>query len=237
MGSELHDKAILVVDDDVNLCQVIDAVFSQEGAQVYQAHDGRIGLKHFYDHRPDLVLLDIRMPDMSGWEVLRQIRLLADIPVIMLTTLSTNESIIRGLDNGADDFINKPFDNQILLARSRAVLRRAEAAKMVEKPITFRDDHLFIELQTRQVVVAGEPVHLTATEFRLLAYLMQHAGRVLTYRQILDHVWGSDYDDNIDYVHVYLSHLRRKLEKDARDPRYLLTEHGVGYRFERRHRR
>ena len=129
---------------------------------------------------------------------------------------------------------SKPFSNQVLLARIRSVLRRARPVQSNDPLPRFSDSHLTIDLETRQVIVSGEPVKLTATEFRLLSYLLENAGRVLSYNQILDYVWGSEYRDSVDYVHVYLSHLRRKLEQDTRNPQYLLTEYGVGYRFERR---
>lgn len=234
MGSNLSDVSILVIDDDPNLCHMIDLVFSSEGAQVYKANSGIDGLQQFYTHRPDLIILDVRMPDKDGWEVLGQIRELADTPVILLTTMQDDSAIVRGLDLGADDFISKPFDNQVLLARARSVLRRVIAASEKSTTKCFSDDYLTIDLEKRLVVAAGEPVKLTATEYRLLSYLLQNAGQVLSYNQILNNVWGSEYRDSVDYVHVYLSHLRRKLEKDTRNPRYLVTEYGVGYRFERR---
>jgi two-component system KDP operon response regulator KdpE len=233
MGQDLKDKTVLVIDDDPSLGQMVQLAFTVEGAKAVTAGDGQDGLRQFYAHRPDLVILDIRMPDIDGWEVLRQIRVMADTPVILLTTLSEDQDIVRGLDYGADDFISKPFNRGVLLARARAVLRRAQLDKEQTTSETFQDDWLVINLSERQVVVGGESVRLTATEFRLLSYLIQNAGRVLTYNQILDQVWGQDYRDSPDYVHVYLSHLRRKIEEDSRNPRYLLTEHGVGYRFAR----
>lgn len=228
----MHNKKVLIIDDDVNLCQIVKFTFARAGATVFTALDGREGLRHFYDHRPDLVILDIRMPDMNGWETCRQIRLLSNVPVIMLTTLNRDEEITKGLDYGADDFVTKPFSREVLMARSRAVLRRAEQADEIDFQLSYSDEYLAIDLQKRRVVVQGKPVRLTATEFRLLSYFMQNAGQPLTYETILHKVWGQEYQDSIDYVHVYLSHLRRKLEEDPRRPRYLLTEHGVGYRFE-----
>jgi two-component system KDP operon response regulator KdpE len=174
------------------------------------------------------------MPDIDGWEVLRQIRLLADTPVILLTTIQDDSAMVRGLNLGADDFISKPFNNQVLLARARSVLRRTKSMSVPSTTMQFRDDYLLIDLESHQIMTDGEPVKLTATEFRLLSYLLQNAGQVLSYTQILDYVWGSEYRESVDYVHVYLSHLRRKIEKDSRNPQYLLTEYGIGYRFERR---
>jgi two-component system KDP operon response regulator KdpE len=230
---DMQDKKILVVDDDVNLSHMIKFTFTKAGAQVYTAVDGREGLHRFYEHRPDLVILDVRMPDVDGWETCRQIRMFSNVPVIMLTTLNKDDEIIRGLDYGADDFVSKPFSREVLMARARALLRRAEAPGEGDSQATYSDEHMVVNLEKRRVVVRGQPVPLTATEFRLLAYLLQNAGQVLTYQMILDKVWGWEYQDSIDYVHVYLSHLRRKLEEDPRNPKYLVTERGIGYRFEK----
>lgn len=229
----MKHKKILVIDDDVNLLQSLKFTFARAGAQVFAAVDGREGLHRFYEERPDLVILDVRMPDIDGWETCRQIRMFSTVPIIMLTTLSKEDEIIRGLDTGADDFVTKPFSREVLLARARALLRRAETPAVSENEPAYCDEHLVIDLAVRRVLVAGKPIQLTATEFRLLSYLLRNAGQVLTYRTILDKVWGWEYQDSIDYVHVYLSHLRRKLEADPRNPRYFLNERGVGYRFEK----
>ena len=223
----MHGKKILVIDDDYSLCQMIKFSFNRAGAQVFTAHDGREGLHQFYNHRPDLVVLDVRMPDIDGWEACRQIRMLSNVPIIMLTTLDKDEEIIRGLNFGADDFVTKPFSREVLMARVLALL-----PVEIGSP-SYRDNYLVIDLEKHLVFVLDKPVQLTATEFRLLAFLFQNAGQILTYQTILDRVWGWEYKDSIDYVHVYLSHLRRKLEEDPRNPRYLLTERGIGYRFEK----
>ncbi len=229
----MQTKKILIVDDDINLCQSVKIGFTKAGAEVFTAIDGRTGLQQFYKHQPDLVILDVRMPEMDGWETCRQMRLLSNVPIIMLTSLNQDQEIIRGLNYGADDFVTKPFSRDVLAARVSALLRRAEFPTDAEDQATYSDDYLSIDLEKRQVYVEGEPVRLTSTEFRLLAYLLQNAGRTLTYQNILVNVWGWEYQNNVDYVHVYLSHLRRKIEKDTREPRYLLNEHSIGYRFER----
>jgi len=227
----MQSKKILVIDDDYNLCQMIKFSFNRVGAQVFTASDGREGLHQFYAHRPDLVVLDVRMPDVDGWETCRQIRLLSNTPIIMLTTLDKDDEIIRGLNYGADDFVTKPFSREVLMARVRALLRRSEAPSEAPTASSYSDGYLTVDLAKHLVFLRDKPVQLTATEFRLLAFLVQNAGQVLTYQTILDRVWGWEYQDSSDYVHVYLSHLRRKLEEDPRNPRYLLTERGVGYRF------
>ncbi len=234
MNEPLDRATILVIDDDITFCEGMKLIFAQANAHVQFAHTGRAGIEAFFKSCPDLTFLNVRMPDIDGWETLRQIRLESNNPVILLSTLASNEAVVRGLDSGADDFIVKPFNKHVLLSRTRAVLRRVRFVYKDDKPGAYNDGYLVIDLNARQVFVAGQLVRLTAMEFRLLAYLLQNPERVLTYQQILEHVWGQEYQDSIDYVHVYLSHLRRKLEKDVRNPRYLLNEHGVGYRFERR---
>lgn len=232
MQNDLTGKTVLIVDDDVSLTQIITVVFEGEGCRVYTALDGQSGLQKFFKLRPDLVILDVRLPDIDGWEICRQIRLLSPVAVLMLTTLRENKDLVRSLDQGADDFLSKPFSMEVLLARSRALLRR-----ILAEPVTtagYSDDYLSVDLDRHRVLVQGRPVKLTATEFRLLATLVRNAGHVLTYEQILQRVWGEAYRDCTDYVHVYLSHLRRKLEQDPQQPRYLLTEHGVGCSFDGR---
>lgn len=229
----MHKKKILIIDDDVNLCQIVKFAFAREGAEVCTALDGQQGLKTFYEYRPDLVILDIRMPDIDGWETCRQIRLLSEVPIIMLTTVNREEEIAKGLDYGADDFVTKPFSHTVLLARARAVLRRSEPNSEPIKTTHYSDGYLTIDLEKRRVYIRSEPVQLTATEYGILAYLFQNAGRVLTYESILDEVWGEECRESVDYVHVYLSHLRKKLEENPRRPRYLVNERSIGYRFER----
>ena len=228
----MNGKKILVIDDDVNLCQIVKFAFGRTGANVVVARDGREGLQKLYQHRPDLVILDIRMPDMDGWETCRQIRLVSSVPVIMLTNVNRDEEVVRGLDYGADDFVTKPFSQDVLIARARAVLRRGDLADEEHSPLRFQDNHLLIDLDKRQIFVKGEPVRLTATEYRLLSYLLRNANQVLTYEAILKNVWGAEYENSVEYVHVYLSHLRRKIEEEPRHPQYLLTEHSIGYRFQ-----
>lgn len=228
----MQGTRILVIDDDISLCQTIKYTFSRVGADVVTATDGRDGLQQFYRHRPDLVLLDVRMPGIDGWEACRQIRLMSNVPIIMLTTLHKDEEIIHGLDLGADDFVTKPFSREVLLARARALLRRTEQGVTEPSLTGYSDDYLSVNLEKRRVYVNGKQISLTATEFRLLSYLLQFADQVLPYQTLLDRVWGEECRENIDYVHVYLSHLRRKIEADPRNPRYLVNERGIGYRFE-----
>jgi two-component system KDP operon response regulator KdpE len=229
----MNSKKILVIDDDINLCQLIKYTFMGLGAEVYTAINGQEGIRQFFNHRPDLVLLDIRMPIMDGWETCKEIRKLSHVPIIMLTTFHRDDEVVRGLNLGADDYVSKPFDSKVLIARTMAALRRAELPSETRKPISYNDNYLVVDLENRRVHVYGRPVKLSAREYDLLTLLLTNAGRVLTYEQILDRVWGWEYRDNTDYIHVYLSHLRRKIEQDPKNPRYLITEHGIGYRFEK----
>jgi two-component system KDP operon response regulator KdpE len=204
-------KKILVIDDDPNLVAVLYHSLTEQGYEVYKAHDGQEGLWQIYSHQPDLIILDIIMPELDGWQVCRRTREMSDVPIIMLT--------IRGRE---------------LLARVRSVLRRAAPPPPTEEPVTYCDGYLTVNLTERRVVVRGEPVKLTPTEFRLLAQLVENAGRALTYNQLLEKVWGWEYRDDIDYVRIYIWHLRQRIEKDPRQPQYILTEYGVGYRFDSR---
>jgi two-component system KDP operon response regulator KdpE len=171
------------------------------------------------------------MPYADGWETCRQIRKLADTPIIMLTAIKDENAEVRALDMGAVDFVTKPFSPKVLLARARVALRQPVTGEQ-ETASGYQDDYLTVDIVRRRVLVKGKPLKLTKTEFELLVYLADNEGWVSTFEQILDNVWGAGYEDNPDYVHVYVSRLRQKIEADPRQPRYLLSERGVGYRFE-----
>ena len=224
---------ILVVDDDQNILRLLQYGLQNEGFTVICAASGQEGLKKLYEYQPDLVILDIMMPGMDGWTVCQRIREVSDVPTIMVTAKDRDDDIVRGLELGADDYVVKPVRIPVLVARVRACLRRAEAAKKDNRQITYNDDYLTVDLPTRRVTVDQEVVKLTPTEFSLLARLLQSMGRVVTYKQLLQDVWGWEYTDDIDYLRIYVWHLRQKIEKVSKNPRYILTEHGVGYRFQR----
>ena len=174
------------------------------------------------------------MPGMDGWETCKRIRELSDVPVVMLTgKQKSEEDIVLGLECGADDYLLKPIGNKELVARVRAVLRRAEMAPPAEKKLTYSDDYLSIDVPERKVMVKGERIKLTPIEFSLLALLLENAGRILTHRQLLEKVWGWEYIDDVDYVRIYISHLRQKIEPTPNQPRYIMTESGVGYFFQK----
>jgi DNA-binding response OmpR family regulator len=233
MDPLMEKNKVLVVDDDPALLSLIEYTFEREGYEVLTASDGKEAIRQFFEHRPNLVILDVMMPRMDGWETCRRIREVSEVPIIMLTARGQDEDIVRGLEYGADDYLTKPFSIKVLMAHARAVLRRAALPPVEgEEPITYCDDYFTIDLRERRVSVVGEPVKLTPTEYRLLAYMVQNANRVLTFQQILQNVWGWEYQDDLDYVRVYVWHLRQKLEEDPKNPKYIQTEVGVGYRFE-----
>jgi two-component system KDP operon response regulator KdpE len=233
MHHALDSRKILVIDDDPEIIELLELLLSRASATVVSACSAEEGLRQFYTHRPDLVLLDVMMPGMDGLETCRRIRQLSDVPIIMLTVLDGTDDLLRGLEAGADDYVTKPFPSEVLVARAQALLRRSEQSDMDERPVVYQDGHLAIDLHRRQVSVRQEPVRLSPTEYGLLAYLLQNAGRVLTYDQILEQVWGVECLGSKEYVHVYIHRLRHKLEPDPANPRYLLNEPNVGYCFER----
>jgi len=230
------DKKILVVDDDPTLVRLISQALSQKGFEVLRADSGQEALKLVFAHKPDLVLLDVVMPKMDGWQTCSRIREITDVPVIMLTgKQKSEEDVVRGLDCGADDYLIKPIGNKELVARVRAVLRRADLPPSVgaKKEIAYSDGFLTVDVAERKVIVNGERVRLTPIEFRLFALLLENAGRILTHQQLLEKVWGWEYVDDLDHVRIYIWHLRQKIEPDPAQPRYIMTESGVGYYFQK----
>jgi two-component system KDP operon response regulator KdpE len=228
------NKKILVVDDEPAQIRLADQVLTNKGYEVLKAGSGQEALRVIFENKPDLVLLDVVMPGIDGWQTCSRIREVSDIPVIMLTGKRNSEDdIVRGLDYGADEYLSKPLGNRELVARVRAALRRAErpSSRDGRNKILFSDDYLTVNVAERRVTVNGERIKLTAREFRLLALLVENADRVLTHQQILENVWGWEYIDDVDYVRIYVSHLRQKIEPDPAQPRYVLTEPGVGYYF------
>ncbi len=227
----MSPQKILVIDDDPRIVRLMEYSLKAAGFEVFPAYDGQEGLKQAYANQPDLVILDIMMPKMDGWTVCQRIREFSNVPIIMVTAKAQEADVVQGLELGADDYVVKPVRMPELVARVRACLRRSELSKADERAVGFSDDYLAVDPVARLVLVAGKPVKLTPTEFNLLLRLIRSAGRVLTYKQLLEDVWGWEYTDDIDYLRIYIWHLRQKIEKDPKDPRYILTEHGVGYRF------
>lgn len=221
---------ILVVDDAPEMTWLLQSALDKEGYKVQVAHNGTEALRTAYAFQPDLILLDVMMPEMDGWETLRRLREFSDVPVIMLTAVADPESTVQGLDIGADDYVGKPFEIHELKARIRAILRRAaQAPAESSQLLRFDGGDLVIDPAAHKVTVRGTTVDLTPTEYKLLLYLAHNAGRTLSYGQILDNVWGPGYEDSPTNVKVYVRHLRSKIEADPRQPRYILTRWGVGY--------
>ncbi|PLS67607.1 MAG: DNA-binding response regulator [Cyanobacteria bacterium M5B4] len=224
----MEQQTILIVDDDTSLRELVRINLEHEGYHVKQARNGLEGVAGVREHRPDLVVLDVNMPEMDGVEACAKIREFSQVPILMLTARVKSYDIVAGLDHGADDYLGKPFNMDELLARIRALLRRVPA---VNRPLVAGGGEIQIDQQRREVLVRDVVVDLTPTEFELLVLLAEHAGTVLKHERLLQSVWGEDYARDNDYLKVYIWHLRRKLEEDPRNPRLLLTEWGVGYRL------
>jgi two-component system KDP operon response regulator KdpE len=202
-----------------------------DGFQVVEAYKGMQAVQVLRDQLPDVILLDVMLPDIDGFEVLQLIREVSTVPVIMLTAKGEEDDRVRGLELGADDYVTKPFSPRELVSRVRAVLRRVETTGLGGKETIEVDEHLRFDFSRREVWLDDKLVKLRPTEYRLLYHLVQNAGWVLTYDQILSKVWGYEYRDEPHYVRLYVNYLRQKLEKDPANPKYILTERGVGYRF------
>ncbi len=227
-------KQVLVVDDEPAQLRLVDQVLTSKGYEVIKASSGQAAIRVIYERKPDIVLLDVMMPEIDGWQTCRLIREVSDIPVIMLTGKRNSEDdIVRGLECGADEYLSKPVGNRELLARVRAALRRAEKPSYMNqnKKVLFANQYLTVDVAERRVSVNGERLKLTPREFRLLALLVENTGRVMSHQQVLENVWGWEYIDDVDYVRIYISHLRQKIEPDPSQPKYILTEPGVGYYF------
>ncbi|MDD2695396.1 MAG: response regulator transcription factor [Anaerolineales bacterium] len=229
--SKIKDRRILVVDDEERMVRFIRLNLEHDGFQVVEAFRGMQAIDKLRSALPNLVLLDVMLPDLDGFEVLKLIRETSSVPVIMLTAKGEEEDRVRGLELGADDYITKPFSPRELVSRVRAVLRRTEMASGVTSGLIQVDERLKLDFDRREVWVEGKLVQLRPTEYRLLYHLVQNAGWVLSHDQLLTKVWGYEYRDEPHYVRLYINYLRQKLEKDPSNPKYILTERGVGYRF------
>lgn len=223
-------RKLLIIEDDADLVRALQLYFATS-YQVVTAANGLEGLQTLYNERPDVVILDIAMPKMDGWAVCRRIRELSDVPIVILTARVQEDERVRGLRLGADDYVVKPFSLKELEARLEAVLRRAQAAKPIKEGIIFANEELVIDADRMVVTRQGKSLDLTPTELRLLFLLVENEGRVLTHRQILENIWGAEYGDELGYVKLFIYRLRRKLEVDPENPRYILSERGIGYRF------
>lgn len=221
---------LLIIEDDQVLNRLLTEHLQNVGYDVLSANGGVEGLELMQNNGPDLVLLDIMMPGMDGWQTCQRLREVSDVPVLILTAKGAEEDVIKGFQLGADDYIKKPFNLQELELRVEAVLRRS-ANRRSDDTSDYDDGVLQIDLDRRLVVRRGDPVHLTPTEFRLLSYLVRHRDRVVPHSELLSEVWGPRYVDDTASLSVYVRYLREKLEDNPATPRYIATEWGVGYRF------
>ena len=227
-------EKILAIDDNPQLIKMIRLCLERQDYEIIAAYSGSEGLRKFQDNHPDLVILDIKMPDMDGWEICRSLREMSpNVPILILTVLKEKANVVRALALGADGFVAKPFRPGELVARIQALLRRADMTKASSNRTSFYDDgNLAIDFERQQVYLQGQPVNLSPTEFRLLACLVRNAGRVVPHKTLLTRVWGPEYADETHYVKLYIRYLRQKIEECPRRPKYVLTEWGVGYRFQ-----
>ena len=229
----MNDRArILVVDDEPQLIRVLRTGLKSRGYDVRGAADAESGLEIFNEWHPDLVITDLAMPNIDGLEFCRRLRAISQVPIIVLSAKGEEKTKVEALDIGADDFVTKPFGIDELLARVRASLRRANTPPINEAVQTTLDVGDFhVDLESREVKVRGEEIHLTPKEFDLLIYFIKHSGKVLTHRTLLSAIWGSNYVEQNEYLRVFIGNLRKKIEVDA-TPRYIVTEPWIGYRFD-----
>lgn len=224
-------ELILAVDDEPRMIRFIRMNLELEGYRVIEAHNGPEALDKVRQELPDLVLLDVMMPEMDGFETLRSLRKFSNVPVIMLTVRDEEEDKVRGLELGADDYVTKPFSTRELISRIKALLRRTQSPTEPKDSILRIDDRLSVDLNRRDVIVEGERIHLRPTEFRLLHHLIENAGWVVPHNTLLTKVWGYEYRNEIQNLRLYINYLRKKIEPDPSNPRYILTEREAGYRF------
>ncbi|MBL7065910.1 MAG: response regulator transcription factor [Anaerolineae bacterium] len=226
-----HRELVLVVDDEPRMTRFIRMNLELEGYRVIEAYNGLQALDKVRTNLPALVILDAMMPELDGFETLEILRETSSIPVIMLTVRADEEDKVRGLELGADDYVTKPFSTRELVSRVKAVLRRTQSPMAQAQGILRIDDHLSVDLDSQHVIVEGQRIKLRPTEFRLLYHLIENAGWIVPHETLLAKVWGHEYREEIHYLRLYITYLRKKIEPDPSHPRYIFTERGVGYRF------
>jgi two-component system KDP operon response regulator KdpE len=222
---------IILIEDEPEIRRFLRATLVSHGYRLFEAINAKEGLQAGETRQPDLIILDLGLPDLDGLEVIRQLREWTQVPILVLSARGQEADKVAALDAGADDYVSKPFGVGELLARMRVCLRRAERMGRGADEQVFTANELQIDFAHRRVLVKGQDIHLTPIEYRLLTTLARHAGKVLTRNQLLKEVWGRAYTDQAHYLHVYMAHLRRKIEADPAQPRYIQTEPGVGYRL------
>lgn len=223
-------NTMLIVDDDEGTLRVLEMLFTRRGFEVIKAQSAEEGLRRAYRFQPDVVLLDIHMPNMDGWEMCMRLREMSDVPILFLSADVHTDNVVRGLEIGADDFIPKPWDSDEIVARVRAHLRRAPHAAGQEE-LVFNNGDFRVNFVNREVYVRDQLRHLTPKEFNLLGVLVRSAGRIVSREELVQQAWSDDYGSNADSLKLYIHYLRQKLEVDPDHPIYILTARGVGYRF------
>ncbi len=226
-----HSATIIVIEDEAQIRRFLRTTLVAEGYQVFEAETGKQGLTEAATRKPDLIVLDLGLPDMDGVQVVKGIRAWSSVPIVILSARAQECDKISALDAGADDYLVKPFGVGELLARIRVALRHVMSTTNGDEEGVFAVDELKVDMVHRKVTVGGAEVHLTPIEYRLLTVLVKHAGKVLTHQLLLKEVWGPNYVERAHYLRIYMGTLRHKLEKDPARPRFLLTEVGVGYRL------
>jgi DNA-binding response OmpR family regulator len=226
-----HKTSVLLVDDDPQLIRLVRANLDSVGYKITVAMDAQTALKQVNLEVPDLIILDIMLPDMDGYGLCQRIREFSAIPIIMLTAKVEDQDKVKGLKSGADDYLTKPFNMDELLARIEAVLRRTKFPDEVKSPRAFTGGDVTVDFVQRRVSVRGQEVALTLTEYKLLSLLVSNAGRVMLHRELLAKVWGVEYQEEVDYLRAYIRHLRQKIEEDSKQPKYILSKLGIGYLF------
>lgn len=227
--------SILIIEDDADLLHLLQIDLQQSGYKAWTADTGTLGLEIFRETNPDLVMIDVALPDMNGLEVCQQIRTASNVPIMMMTGHAVSEvQIAQGLNLGADEYMIKPMGKMELHARIKALLRRAGFDTQGKQQLVYRDNYLSVNLEARRVQVEGDEIRLTPTEYKLLATFIMHPGEVLTFEYLLEKVWGEAYQTEHHYPRIYVSHLRRKIEPNPQMPIYLISEYGVGYCFRER---
>ncbi|MBE5979219.1 MAG: response regulator transcription factor [Paenibacillaceae bacterium] len=225
----MNDISVLVIEDDKSIQNFIRITLKSKGYNAVFADDGLTGISYFYANNPDIILLDLGLPDIDGMEVLSQIRKESDIPIIVVSARGMEQEKVSALDEGADDYLTKPFHAGELLARIRVALRHKSG--MIKQEAAFELDGFYMDFEKRRLMVRGEEVHVTPIEYKMLKLLVLNAGKVLTHHFIQNEIWGYDTNDDYQSIRVFMANIRRKIEEDSANPRFIITEVGVGYRF------
>tara|TARA_B100001564_G_scaffold336592_1_gene326909 strand:+ start:362 stop:1069 length:708 start_codon:yes stop_codon:yes gene_type:complete len=224
-------STILIIDDERQIRKFLRISLSAAGYKVQEAEKGEEGVRVCLSIKPDLIICDLGLPDIDGNEVIEAIRAVSQVPIIVLSVRSDNNDIIKALDLGADDYLVKPFDTQVLLARIRANLRKMAKLESGEPIMTVGD--IMMDTLKHEVTIKNDKISLSPKEYKLLKYLMSHVGKMVMHSQLLNELWGKAHEDNIQYLRIYIGQLRQKIEPNASNPTYIITEPGIGYRMEK----